>query len=85
METYTVTVEPIGAEIECREDQTVLDACLREGIWLPHACTHGTCGTCKAQVLDGELDLGDASPTPSSTASGTRARPCCASRRRAAT
>jgi len=62
METYTVTVEPIGAEIECREDQTVLDACLREGIWLPHACTHGTCGTCKAQVLDGELDLGDASP-----------------------
>lgn len=62
METYTVTVEPLGAEIQCREDQTVLDACLREGIWLPHACTHGTCGTCKAQLLDGELDLGDASP-----------------------
>jgi phenol hydroxylase P5 protein len=62
VETYTVTVEPLGAEIECREDQTVLDACLREGVWLPHACTHGTCGTCKAQVLDGELDLGDASP-----------------------
>ena len=61
MRTYTVTVEPLGAEIECREDQTVLDACLREGIWLPHACTHGTCGTCKVQVLDGELDLGDAS------------------------
>ncbi len=62
MQTYTVTVEPLGAEIACRADQTVLDACLREGIWLPHACTHGTCGTCKAQVLDGELDLGDASP-----------------------
>lgn len=62
MQTYTVTVEPLGAQVECRADQTVLDACLREGIWLPHACTHGTCGTCKAQVLDGELDLGDASP-----------------------
>ncbi|MBV9795968.1 MAG: 2Fe-2S iron-sulfur cluster binding domain-containing protein [Actinobacteria bacterium] len=62
MQTYTVTVEPLGAEIECREDQTVLDACLRDGVWLPHACTHGTCGTCKAQVLDGDLDLGDASP-----------------------
>lgn len=60
--THTVTVEPLGAEVECREDQTVLDACLREGIWLPHACTHGTCGTCKAQVLEGDLDLGDASP-----------------------
>jgi phenol hydroxylase P5 protein len=62
MQTYTVTVEPLGAEVACRADQTVLDACLREGIWLPHACTHGTCGTCKAQLLDGELDLGDASP-----------------------
>lgn len=62
METFTVTVEPLGAEVACRADQTVLDACLREGVWLPHACTHGTCGTCKALVLDGDLDLGDASP-----------------------
>jgi phenol hydroxylase P5 protein len=28
---------------------------------LPHACTHGTCGTCKVEVLDGDVDLGDAS------------------------
>ncbi|MGW1563424.1 2Fe-2S iron-sulfur cluster-binding protein [Streptomyces sp. NPDC002144] len=62
MTTHTVRIEPLGAEIECREDQTVLDAALREGIWLPHACTHGTCGTCKAQILEGDADLGDASP-----------------------
>jgi len=62
MATYTVQVEPIGASVSCRDDQAVLDACLREGIWLPHACTHGTCGTCKALVLDGDVDLGDASP-----------------------
>lgn len=60
--SFTVHVEPIGVAVTCREDQTVLDACLREGVWLPHACTHGTCGTCKAQVLDGDVDLGDASP-----------------------
>lgn len=60
--TYTVRVEPLGTEVGCRADQTVLDACLRAGIWLPHACTHGTCGTCKANVLDGDVDLGDASP-----------------------
>jgi phenol hydroxylase P5 protein len=60
--THTIRVEPLGVDVPCREDQTVLDACLREGIWLPHACTHGTCGTCKAQILDGEVDLGDASP-----------------------
>jgi phenol hydroxylase P5 protein len=61
-ETYTVRVEPVGVDVPCRADQTVLDACLREGVWLPHACTHGTCGTCKAQLLAGEVDLGDASP-----------------------
>jgi phenol hydroxylase P5 protein len=30
-------------------------------VWLPHACTHGTCGTCKAEVVDGEVDHGEAS------------------------
>ncbi|GAA0667582.1 phenol 2-monooxygenase domain-containing protein [Streptomyces thermocarboxydovorans] len=59
--TYTVTVEPLGKEVSCREDQTILDACLRAGVWLPHACTHGTCGTCKAEVLDGDVDHGEAS------------------------
>ena len=61
MTSYTVRIEPLGAEVSCRADQTVLDACLREGIWLPHACTHGTCGTCKAEIVDGEVDFGDAS------------------------
>lgn len=59
--SYRVRVEPIGADLECRENQTVLDACLRAGVWLPHACTHGTCATCKAEVLEGEVDHGDAS------------------------
>lgn len=58
---HRVTVEPAGREIACRADQNILDACLRAGIWLPHSCTHGTCGTCKAELLDGEVDHGDAS------------------------
>lgn len=60
-QTYTVTVEPLGREIECREDQTILDACLRAGVWVPHSCTHGTCATCKVEVLDGEVDHGASS------------------------
>ena len=61
MTTHTITVEPVGKQVECRDDQSILDACLRNGIWLPHSCTHGTCGTCKAELLDGEVDHGDAS------------------------
>ncbi|WP_114800175.1 phenol 2-monooxygenase domain-containing protein [Moraxella canis] len=59
---YQVTIEPIGTTIEVEEDQTVLDAALRQGVWLPFACGHGTCGTCKVQVTDGFYDIGDASP-----------------------
>ncbi|NVK43563.1 MAG: 2Fe-2S iron-sulfur cluster binding domain-containing protein [Oceanospirillaceae bacterium] len=60
--SYQVTVEPTGDLIEVEEGQTILDAALRQGVWLPFACGHGTCATCKVQVLDGEADLGDASP-----------------------
>jgi phenol hydroxylase P5 protein len=58
---YQITIEPLGREVTCREDQTILDACLRAGVWVPHSCTHGTCATCKAEVLDGEVDHGEAS------------------------
>lgn len=60
-QTHRITIEPIGREVDCRPDQTILDACLRAGVWVPHSCTHGTCGTCKAEVVDGEVDHGEAS------------------------
>ncbi|MCP2040822.1 phenol hydroxylase P5 protein [Neisseria sp. HSC-16F19] len=60
--SYQVTVEPTGDVIEVEDGQTILDAALRQGVWLPFACGHGTCGTCKVQVLDGYGDVGAASP-----------------------
>jgi phenol hydroxylase P5 protein len=60
--SYRLTIEPIGASVEVAPGQTVLDACLRAGIWLPHACCHGLCATCKVQVRDGEVEHGEASP-----------------------
>lgn len=60
--TYQLTIKPLGETIEVEEGQTMLDAALRHGIYLPHACCHGLCATCKVQVLDGEIEHGDASP-----------------------
>ncbi|HPE62187.1 MAG TPA: 2Fe-2S iron-sulfur cluster binding domain-containing protein [Thiolinea sp.] len=60
--TYEVTIEPTGDTIEVEEGQTLLDAALRAGIYLPHACGHGLCGTCKVDVLEGDFDHGPASP-----------------------
>jgi phenol hydroxylase P5 protein len=62
MTAHQLTIDPIGEEIEVAEGQTILDACLRAGVYIPHACGHGLCGTCKTQVLDGEIDHGEASP-----------------------
>lgn len=60
--SYQLTIEPLGATIEVEEGQTLLDAALRQGIYIPHACGHGLCGTCKVQVDGGEVDHGHANP-----------------------
>ncbi|MAT91775.1 MAG: phenol hydroxylase [Halioglobus sp.] len=59
---YQVTVEPTGDVVEVEEGQSILDASLRQGVWLPFACGHGTCATCKVQVLEGDVEIGNASP-----------------------
>lgn len=59
--SYSLTIEPLGRTIEVNDGQTILDAALREGIYLPHACCHGLCATCKVQIVDGEVDHGNAS------------------------
>ena len=58
---HQLTIEPLGETIEVEDGQTMLDACLRAGIYLPYACGHGLCGTCKVDVVDGEVDHADAS------------------------
>ena len=59
--SYELTIEPLGRSIEVEDGQTLLDAALRAGIFLPHACGQGYCATCKVQVNDGEVDHQNAS------------------------
>ncbi len=59
--SYELTIEPSGQVIEVEDGQTILDAALRAGIYIPHACCHGLCATCKIQLVDGEVDHGEAS------------------------
>ena len=59
--TVTVTLEPFGIEFECSEDESILSAALRQGIGLRYGCKHGGCGTCKAQITDGDVDVEEAS------------------------
>jgi toluene monooxygenase electron transfer component len=44
--------------IECNQGEPVLHAGLRQGISLPYECATGTCGTCRARIMSGDLDTG---------------------------
>ena len=55
-------IPAVGATIEVEEGQTILDAALRQGIYIPHACGHGLCGTCKVTIESGDVDHGAANP-----------------------
>lgn len=52
-----VYFEPIGEEIDCDEDETVLDASFRQGYSLVHGCREGQCSACKCYLLEGEVAL----------------------------
>ena len=44
-----------GAEYRCAEDDTLLRAGLRAGLGLPYECNAGSCGTCKVDLLEGQI------------------------------
>ncbi|MGH7321660.1 MAG: 2Fe-2S iron-sulfur cluster-binding protein [Candidatus Rokuibacteriota bacterium] len=41
---------------DCRPGEKILYAGLRHGIALPYECGSGTCGTCKAKLVDGDIE-----------------------------
>ena len=53
----TVVFEPIGEEIDCEEDETILDAAFRQGLALVYGCREGQCSACKCFLLEGEVSL----------------------------
>ena len=52
-----IVFEPIGEEIECDEEEAVLDAAFRSGYNLVYGCREGQCSACKAYLLEGEVVL----------------------------
>jgi CDP-4-dehydro-6-deoxyglucose reductase len=55
---HQVTLKPSDHRFTVGDDETVLDAALREGFTLSYGCRNGACGTCKGKVLEGRVDYG---------------------------
>lgn len=50
-----VKVQPAGVDFFVEGNDTILEAALRSGIALAYGCSSGSCGTCKARVVSGEV------------------------------
>ncbi len=44
------------------DNETVLQAALKQGLVLPYGCKNGACGSCKATIIDGKVDYGKHHP-----------------------
>ncbi len=53
---FSVRTEPAGHQFKVAADQTILEAALAQRIGLPYGCRHGTCGSCTAQLLAGQVE-----------------------------
>ncbi|OYR46668.1 2Fe-2S iron-sulfur cluster-binding protein [Halorubrum sp. Eb13] len=53
-------VRPDGGTetIRVAEGETIVDAAERVDVGLPYGCLYGACGTCAAELLDGEVRHG---------------------------
>lgn len=53
--TFTVSVQGKDVKFPCEPNETVLDAAQRAGYDLPYSCRKGVCGSCKGQIVSGEV------------------------------
>ena len=47
---------PTGESFLVADGERILAAARRAGVWLPFECGWGSCGTCKATLVEGEVD-----------------------------
>src|SRR5574340_547666 len=47
-----------GKTYSCRDGESILDACLRQGVNLPFSCRNGVCHACLQRMVSGELPAG---------------------------
>jgi NAD(P)H-flavin reductase/ferredoxin len=52
---HAIVLEGVDDAVPGRPEQSVLDACLAQGLAMPYNCRSGECGECVARLLEGRV------------------------------
>lgn len=52
---YKVRIQPAGMELSITDDVSILESAINSNVYLEHSCMDGSCGACKAKLLQGEV------------------------------
>lgn len=72
---FTVTIRSSGHRFEVEDNETILDAAIRQNIGLPYGCRNGRCGACAADLHAGEVVYHGAPPALDDVGEG-KCLPC---------
>ena len=53
--THHITLKPSGHAFTVESSETLLEAALRSGLNVKYNCGSGTCGECRARVVEGQV------------------------------
>jgi ring-1,2-phenylacetyl-CoA epoxidase subunit PaaE len=55
--TLSVRIDGVTHALSLSKNETVLDGALRHGLDLPYSCHAGMCCTCRAKLVEGEVEM----------------------------
>ncbi len=55
MKEHRIQLQPSGHTFHAVEQENLLDAALRSGLNVSYGCSRGSCGDCRARLIEGEL------------------------------
>lgn len=78
--SYQVTIKSTGHHYIAKASETLLESAIAAGVNIPYGCRNGTCGSCKGDIVQGEVDYGDyaASALTDAEKEAGKALFCCA-------
>ncbi|ENA3446230.1 CDP-6-deoxy-delta-3,4-glucoseen reductase [Yersinia enterocolitica] len=73
-----IKLQPSGINFNADESVTILDAALQNDINIEYSCKDGTCGTCKAKLISGEIEQGENTSLTNEDVANGIILTCCA-------